>query len=153
MRLCGAGTALTQVVEAAQLLAVDWNVSAEVWSCPSYTRLAREGRACERWNMLRPLSAKRQSHIQTCLGTSRAPVIAITGYARHIAEQIRSFAAGQFIALGADSDLDSGRSSATNMAVPPNARRIALIALRALMDDGVIPVQVLQSALKKYQMD
>ena len=39
-------------VEAARILATDWNVSSEVWSATSYAELAREAREAERHNRL-----------------------------------------------------------------------------------------------------
>ena len=59
IRLLGAGQTLGKVVEAARLLRDDWNITSEVWSCPSYTRLMREGHEAERWNMLHPLSKEK----------------------------------------------------------------------------------------------
>ena len=32
----------------------DWGVAANVWSCPSFNELARDGQDCERWNLLHP---------------------------------------------------------------------------------------------------
>ena len=54
VRLLGAGRALEEVLQARQLLEQDWDITAQLWSCPSYTRLAREAGAAERWNRLHP---------------------------------------------------------------------------------------------------
>ena len=32
----------------------DWGIDSEIWSCPSYTRLARDAGAADRWNGLNP---------------------------------------------------------------------------------------------------
>ncbi|NIF52304.1 pyruvate dehydrogenase [Burkholderia sp. Ax-1724] len=146
IRLCGAGKALQRVLHAARLLSQDWGVAAEVWSCPSYTRLAREGRAAARWNMLHPQSRPRRPHIARCLGDSTAPVIAVTGYAQHIAEQIAPFAPGRFVALGATPQ------RGTAYADFPGAPWITLIALKALVDEGALSAQTLEAALRTYAL-
>lgn len=144
IRLCGAGNALQRVLHAAELLAKDWGITAEVWSCPSYTRLAREGRAAARWNMLNPHLPSQRPHIARCLGDGTMPVIAVTGYAKHIAEQIAPFAKARFVALGATPRRDSTNADA------PSAQWIAVTALKALADDGVLSTQTLEAALNAY---
>jgi len=42
VRLLGAGRAFEEVVHAAQLLETDWNVAAQLWSCQTSARHARE---------------------------------------------------------------------------------------------------------------
>ena len=54
IRLCGAGKALSRVIQAAGWLRRDWGIDSEIWSCPSYTRLARDAGAADRWNGLNP---------------------------------------------------------------------------------------------------
>jgi pyruvate dehydrogenase complex dehydrogenase (E1) component len=144
IRLCGAGKALQRVLDAARLLSHDWGIAAEVWSCPSYTRLAREGREAARWNMLNPLAAPRRPHIARCLGEGTAPVIAVTGYAKQIAAQIAPFVPARFVALGA-----TPRHS-TAQADCPGARWITVVALKALVDDGALSAQTLEDALGAY---
>ena len=39
---------------AKELLEKEWGVAANVWSCPSFNELARDGQDCERWNLLHP---------------------------------------------------------------------------------------------------
>ena len=56
VQLLGCGTILREVVAAADLLAADYGVIADVWSAPSFTELRRDGLAAERWNMLHPAS-------------------------------------------------------------------------------------------------
>ena len=37
----------------------DWGIAANVWSCPSFNELARDGQAVERWNLLHPTEQPR----------------------------------------------------------------------------------------------
>lgn len=144
VRLLGAGKMLLQVQGAAELLQEDWGVTCEIWSCPSYTRLARESYEAERWNMLHPLSRKRTSHLQSCLAGNTSPVVAVTGYAQHVASQIGGFIPARFVSIGADSH-QASRGSA-------NTQWITAITLKALGDEGAIPLRRAEEALKKYEL-
>lgn len=140
VRLCGAGAMLAVVADAARLLEEDWNIAAQVWSCPSYTRLARDAQAAEQWNVRHPRAVPRLAHVQRCLGGSAAPVIAVTGYGQHIAGQIGGYVRGRFIAVGAD--------SATEASAP----WLAVMALKALADDGALPMPCVDYALRRYAL-
>ncbi|CAM4160744.1 transketolase-like TK C-terminal-containing protein [Bordetella muralis] len=144
IRLLGAGKALGTVIRAAGLLQTDWNIPSEVWSCPSYTRLAREGYAVEHWNTLHPLSPKKTPYIQACLGSEQSPVLAVTGYERHIASQIGGFVCARFVAMGADSDRGVSRS--------PTAQWIVATALKTLGDEGTLSMRHAEQALKRYAL-
>ena len=56
-----AASILREVIAAAELLKNDWGVTADVWSCPSFNELRRDGRAVARWNMLHPTEKQRVS--------------------------------------------------------------------------------------------
>ena len=43
VQLLGSGTILREVIAGADLLANEFGVSADIWSCPSFTELRREG--------------------------------------------------------------------------------------------------------------
>ena len=57
VQLLGSGTILREVIAAADLLKKDFGVAADVWSCPSFNELRREGLEAERWNLLHPEAA------------------------------------------------------------------------------------------------
>jgi len=134
VRLCGAGSALAPVCEAAQLLWQEWGVAAETWSCPSYTRLARDAGKAEHWNLCHPLEPQRNAHLHRCLDGSDAPVVAASGYGCHIAGQIGAHLRARLIAL----DADAGAGS------------IVLAALKALAHENAFPVERLEQALLRY---
>src|SRR5690606_37410240 len=48
VRLLGAGPMLAEALQAAESLAQDYDIAAEVWSVTSFSELARDGRASER---------------------------------------------------------------------------------------------------------
>ncbi|MCA1481505.1 pyruvate dehydrogenase (acetyl-transferring), homodimeric type, partial [Bradyrhizobium sp. NBAIM08] len=91
VNLLGSGTVLRESQEAAKLLAADWGVAANVWSCPSFNELARDGQDTERWNLLHPTETARVPFVAQQLGRLPGPVIASTDYMKNYAEQIRAF--------------------------------------------------------------
>ena len=54
VRLVGSGAILREVIAAAELLASDWQLGAEVWSATSFSELARDAAEVSRWNRLHP---------------------------------------------------------------------------------------------------
>lgn len=134
VRLCGAGSTLASASGAAALLWQDWQVAAEVWSCPSYTRLARDASEAGHWNLCHPSAPPRSAHLQRCLGGSAAPVVAVSGYGRQIAGQIGGHLRARLVALDFDAD----------------ASWMAIAALRALADEGSFDTRRLEQALRQY---
>ena len=114
MQLLGSGTILREVIAGADLLAQDFGVAADVWSCPSFTELRREAMAVERWNLLHPTETPRQTYVETCLAGRAGPVIAATDYMRLFADQIRPYVPGRYAC-----------SAPTASAAPTTARSCA----------------------------
>ena len=63
VQLMGSGTILREVIAAAELLKKDFGVLADIWSCPSFTELRREGMQVERWNLLHPEQPQGKSYV------------------------------------------------------------------------------------------
>ncbi|PHS73230.1 MAG: pyruvate dehydrogenase (acetyl-transferring), homodimeric type [Cycloclasticus sp.] len=153
VQLLGAGTIFNEVIASADLLADDWGVAANLWSCTSFTELAREGQACERENRLHPTQEKKVPYVSQCLGSLSAPVIASTDYVRLLADSIRPFIDMPYTVLGTDG---FGRSDTRE-----NLRRffevdryyITVAALNALADAGQVKKAVVQQAIEKYGLD
>ena len=59
LQLLGSGSILRESLAAQQLLAQDWGIGADVWSCTSFTELARQGQDTERHNLLHPTAQPR----------------------------------------------------------------------------------------------
>src|SRR3954468_22869619 len=91
VNLLGSGTILRESIAAQDLLEKDWGVSANVWSCPSFNQLARDGQDCERENLLHPTGKPRVPFVAQQLEKHTGPVVASTDYIKAYAEQIRAF--------------------------------------------------------------
>ncbi|MCC6869336.1 MAG: pyruvate dehydrogenase (acetyl-transferring), homodimeric type, partial [Burkholderiales bacterium] len=153
VQLLGSGSILRQVIAATELLANDWGVQADVWSCPSFTELARDGYAVTRWNMLHPTDPPRQSHVETCLAGTKGPVIAATDYMRLFAEQIRQLVGRRYAVLGTDGFGRSDTREKLRGFFEVNAEYVTVAALKALADDGTIPAAKVGEAIARYGLD
>ena len=153
VQLLGSGVIFREVIAAAGLLEADWGVAADLWSCPSFTELARDGHDVERWNLLHPADEPRASHVARKLAGAEGPVIAATDYVRLFAEQIRPFVPGRYVTLGTDGFGRSDTRERLRHFFEVDRHWIALAALRALADEGRIARARVLDAMKKYGID
>ena len=154
VQLMGSGTILREVVAGADLLAADFGIASDVWSCPSFTELAREGSAAHRWNMLHPAQPRRASYVETQLASRPAgPVVASTDYMRAFAEQIRPFIRRPYRVLGTDGFGRSDYRVRLRQFFEVDRHYVAVAALSALADEGTVPAPVVAEAIAKYGID
>jgi pyruvate dehydrogenase E1 component len=153
VQLLGSGTILREVMAAADLLAEDWGVAADVWSCPSFTELRREAIAIERWNLLHPTETPRTSYVESCLGGREGPVVAASDYMRLFAEQIRAWVPRRYRVLGTDGFGRSDYRRRLRDFFEVDRRWVALAALGSLSGEGTIKPQVVADAIQKYGID
>lgn len=152
-QLLGSGTILREVIAAAELLEKDWGVAADVWSVPSFTELRRDGIATERHNLLNPESAPQQSYVTQCLAPTEGPVIAATDYMRSFADQIRPFVPRRYVVLGTDGYGRSDSREALRSFFEVNRYYVVLATLKALAEEGKLPMSKATEAIKKYNID
>src|SRR6266404_4751296 len=153
VQLLGSGTILREVIAAAALLMADFGVAADIWSAPSFTELRREGLDVERWNMLHPTSAPRKCHVETCLGERKGPVVAATDYMKAFADQIRPFVPRRYRVLGTDGFGRSDYRKKLRQFFEVDRHFVTVAALKALAEDGTVPVTAVAEAIKKYGID
>ena len=153
VQLLGAGSILREVMAAAELLRQDWGVEADLWSCPSFTELARDGQAVERWNLLHPLEKPRVTHVEKCLADTRGPVIASTDYVRLVAEQIRPYVDRRYVVLGTDGFGRSDTREKLRHFFEVDRHWVTVAALKALADEGTIERDKVAAAIHKYGLD
>jgi pyruvate dehydrogenase E1 component len=152
VQLMGSGTILRESLAAQELLAKDWGIAADVWSCPSFNELTRDGQDAERFNMLHPLEVPRVPFVSQQLAKFDGPVIASTDYMKNYAEQIRSFIpkGRTFKVLGTDGFGRSDFRSKLREHFEINRHYIVVAALKALSEEGAVPVAKVAEALKQY---
>jgi pyruvate dehydrogenase E1 component len=152
VNLLGSGTILRESIAAKELLDKEWGVAANVWSCPSFNELARDGQDCERWNMLHPAAEPKVPYVTQQLEKHHGPVIASTDYMKNYAEQIRAFVpkGRQYKVLGTDGFGRSDFRSRLREHFEVNRHYIVVAALKALADEGSLPFTKVAEAIGKY---
>jgi pyruvate dehydrogenase E1 component len=152
VNLLGSGTILRESMAAKKLLEEEWGVAANVWSCPSFNELARDGQDCERWNLLHPTETPRVSFVAQQLDKHAGPVIASTDYMKNYAEQIRAFIpkGRTYKVLGTDGFGRSDFRSKLREHFEVNRHYIVVAALKTLADEGSLPVAKVAEAISKY---
>jgi pyruvate dehydrogenase E1 component len=153
VQLLGSGAILREVEAAADLLARDFEVTADVWSATSFTELRRDGMEVERWNMLHPTEEPRRSWVEECLDGREGPKVAATDYIRTYADQIRPYVRGRYVALGTDGFGRSDYRVALRRFFEVDRYHVAVAALKALADEGTIEPKVVADAIERNGID
>ncbi|MDH3431728.1 MAG: pyruvate dehydrogenase (acetyl-transferring), homodimeric type [Gammaproteobacteria bacterium] len=152
-QLMGSGTILREVLGAAELLMKDFGIPTDVWSVTSFNELRRDALSVERWNQLHPDAEPRQCYIEQKLAGRPGPYIAATDYMKIVSDQIQRWVPGRFISLGTDGYGRSDRRAALRQHFEVDKRYIAVTALKALADDGVLDQKTVAQAIQKYGID
>jgi pyruvate dehydrogenase E1 component len=152
VNLLGSGTILRESIAAKELLEKDWRVAANVWSCPSFNQLARDGQDCERHNLLHPNDKPRVPFVTEQLAKHAGPVVASTDYIKNYVDQIRAFMpkGRTYKVLGTDGFGRSDFRSKLREHFEVNRHYIVVAALKALAEEGALPAATVGEAITKY---
>ena len=152
VQLLGSGTILRESFFAQELLAKDWGVAADIWSCPSFNELARDGQDAERWNMLHPLETPKVAFVTQELSNSTGPIVASTDYMKAYTDQIRPFIpkGRTYKVLGTDGFGRSDFRAKLREHFEVDRHYIVLAALTGLVEEGKLPAQNLVDAIANY---
>jgi pyruvate dehydrogenase E1 component len=153
VQLLGSGTILREVLAAADLLAAEYGVAADVWSATSFTELRRDGLAAERWNMLHPGEPARRSYVEECLAGRPGPAVAASDYVRSFADQIRPFVPGRYRVLGTDGYGRSDYRRNLRRFFEVDRHYVAVAALASLAADETVPAATVADAMSRYGID
>jgi pyruvate dehydrogenase E1 component len=156
VQLLGSGTILREVIAAAELLEKEFGVVCDLWSCPSFSELRRDGFDVERWNRLHPMEKEpRKSHVAKCLENRAGPVIAATDYVREYADQIRAFLPDgkRYVVLGTDGFGRSDTRANLRAFFEVDRYWIAHAAIAALAAEGKMNPEDVARAIRQWKLD
>jgi len=122
-------------------------------NCTSFNELRRDALEVERWNKLHPAEEARKCYIEQCFGDRPGPYIAATDYMKIVADQVQRWVPGRFVSLGTDGYGRSDARKALRQHFEVDKRFIAVSALKALADDGVLDHETVTNAIVKYGID
>jgi pyruvate dehydrogenase E1 component len=148
--LLGSGAILHEVIAAADLLAADWQVHAQVASVTSFCELSRQAQTCDHqalWGAPRAMP-----YVTELLAPTQGPVIAATDYVRAVPEQIRAWLpeGRRFSTLGTDGfgRSDSRQQLRTHFGL--TRHHIVAAALHQLVQEARLDTAVLEAARRRY---
>jgi len=150
--LLASGVAVPWVLEAQQLLAEDWGVSADVWSVTSWSELARDGEAAEEHNFLNPDDERRYGYLTQKLSTASGPFVAVSDFMRAVPEQIRAYVPGQYATLGADGFGFSDTRPAARRFFKIDGPSVVVRTLELLAERGEVDRALPAQAIAKYRL-
>jgi pyruvate dehydrogenase E1 component len=153
VKLFGAGTILREVLVAAELLEQSFGVPADVFSITSFSELRRDALSIVRWNMLHPSEPAKKTYIEEALAGHDGPFIAASDYMKTVADQIRQWIPGRYVALGTDGFGRSDSRAELRRFFEVDRHYVVVAALKALADEGKIDAQTVNVAMKKFGID
>jgi pyruvate dehydrogenase E1 component len=147
------GVAMPEALRAADLLAAEWDVAADVWSVTSWGELNRDGVAKEKELLRHPERPAAVPYVTKVLESTAGPVVAVSDWMRAVPEQIRPWVPNTYVTLGTDGFGFSDTRPAARRYFNTDAESVVVAVLEALGRDGEIDPSVAIAAAKQYQID
>jgi pyruvate dehydrogenase E1 component len=148
--LLGSGAIFREVIAAAEILAREWCVAANVYSVTSFSELARDAREVERFNRLHPVEVPKQSHLSQCLTGN--PIVVATDYVCAYPQLIAAYVPARFLALGTDGFGRSDTRAALRRFFEVDRYHVVIAALHVLAEENKMPRARVAEALARYQI-
>lgn len=155
VQLLGSGVILREVQKAAQILAEEFGITANVWSVTSFNELTRDGMACDDYNRLHPMEAPKVPWVTEQLASHEGIVVAATDYMRNYAEQIRGWLPDSrpYTTLGTDGFGRSDTRQKLRSFFNVDAAHIVVATLKRLADEGEVDIRLVKDAISSFDID
>jgi pyruvate dehydrogenase E1 component len=151
-QILASGVAVPWALEAQQLLADDWGISADVWSVTSWSELRRDGVAADHFNMMNPEAPEQVPYITTKLSGAEGPFVAVTDYNHMVPDMIRPYVPGDYATLGADGFGFSDTRAAARRFFTIDGPSVVVRTLEQLAKQGKVDRGVIRQAIEKYRL-
>ncbi len=151
--ILGSGPLLREALRAQELLAEQFDVSADVWSATSYKLLRGDALRIKRWNMLHPTAAPKKSYLESVLQDEEGAFVAVSDYMKMVPDQIAPWVPGGLLSLGTDGFGRSDTRINLRRFFEVDAEMTTVATLYALYQKGLLPAQTVEEAIKKLGID
>ncbi|WP_421840096.1 pyruvate dehydrogenase (acetyl-transferring), homodimeric type [Mycobacterium sp.] len=152
-QILASGVSMPAALKAADMLAANWGVAADVWSVTSWGELNRDGVSIETDRLRHPDRPAAVPYVTQALTGCGGPVVAVSDWMRAVPEQIRPWVPGTYLTLGTDGFGFSDTRPAARRYFNTDAESQVVAVLEALARDGVIDPSVPAAAARQYQID
>jgi pyruvate dehydrogenase E1 component len=152
-QIFGSGTILREALRAQQILADQYDVSADVWSATSYKLLRNDALLARRWNMLHPAAPLRKSYLETLLEKEKGVFVAVSDNMKLVADQVAPWVPGGLTTLGTDGFGRSDTRQRLRRFFEIDAEMTVVATLYALADKGQVERSVAARAIHELGVD
>src|SRR5687768_13214613 len=151
-QVLASGVAVPWAMRAQELLANDWNVSADVWSVTSWGELRRQADEVAEHNLLHPEEDPQVPYVTSRLQEAQGPVVAVSDWMRAVPDLIAPYAPHGMQSLGTDGFGLSDTRPALRRHFHVDAESIVVRTLTSLADWNQLDRDVVRQAVEKYQI-
>jgi pyruvate dehydrogenase E1 component len=151
-QIMASGVAVPWALEARDLLARDWGVSAAVWSVTSWNELRRDALAAEEHAFLHPGEEERVPYLTAKLQGAEGPFVATTDYDHLVADQVRQWVPGRYATLGADGFGFSDTRAAARRHFKIDGPSTVVRVLQQLAREGKVAPDAPAQAIERYRL-
>jgi pyruvate dehydrogenase E1 component len=152
-QILASGVGVPWALRAQELLAQDWNVSADVWSVTSWVELRRQADQVAEHNLLHPEEEPQVPYVTQRLQDAQGPVIAVSDWMRAVPDLIAPYAPHGMQSLGTDGFGLSDTRPALRRHFHVDAESIVVRTLASLADWGQVDRSLVVQAVEKYRIN
>ncbi len=152
-QILASGVGILSALRAAELLAEEWGVVADVWSVTSWNELRRDGVEADVAALRDPAAPPRVPFVTEQLSGADGPFVAVSDWMHIVSDQIRKWVPGDYTTLGADGFGFSDTRPAVRREFNIDGESVTVAVLSALGRLGTIDAAKAVEAAAKYQID
>ena len=151
INLLGSGPIFRECIEAANVLKDEYGIGSKLFSITSYSELEKDAKSILRQNTLSPAN-KKQNYLQKLI-SNNDPIVATSDYVRAYSQLISSYTDNKFLALGTDGFGRSDTRKNLRDFFEVDSKHIVVSSLYTLYEEKKIPLDLLEKAIKKYNLN
>jgi pyruvate dehydrogenase E1 component len=152
-QILASGPLVTHALRAQEILAQEYDVSANVWSATSYQQLRSDALECERWNRLHPGKPTLEPYVVRTLSGQEGPVIAVSDSMKSVPDQIARWVHQPYVSLGTDGFGRSDTREALRRFFEIDTEHIVVAVLSTLAEMGEVKPEAVSEAIKRFAID
>ncbi len=151
INLLGSGPIFRECIEASKILKDEYGIGSRLYSITSYSELEKDAKSILRQNTLSPAN-KKQNYLQQLI-SNEDPIIATSDYVRSYSQLISSHINNKFLAMGTDGFGRSDTRKSLRDFFEVDSKHIVVSSLYSLYEDKKVPLELLEKAIKKYNLN